>query len=43
MLGQKTPQEYGGAMSIIKINRQDTQHFRDKATLFKLPFFKFSL
>lgn len=43
MLGQKTPQVYGGAMSIIKINRQDTQHFRDKSTLFMYPFFGFSL
>lgn len=38
MLDQKTPQIYGGAMFIIKINRQDTQHFRDKSTLFTFLF-----
>lgn len=40
MLGQETSQVYGGAMSITKINRQDTQHFRDQSTLFYVSFLR---
>lgn len=41
MLHQKTPQVYGGAMSILKNNRQDTQHFRDQSIHLMFLFFGF--